>query len=278
MKKYSYVPLRYVHDSTSGESLNVGVVMYLPKSGRLTMRAIGKTARLKAAFRDFDPQGYKEAVGSLRRGLTYLQQKSPIGVQESLFDEGGLDADGVVALVWPDKGTQYTLGGVGFGTTDDSEKTLDALYKRLVEDQAPPTKSEDRAKDELLWKKVIEPLRETSNAHKITKITIHTPSGPIDAQYAYKNGSTNVFQPLSFDLQEERSITRKASTWYGYGELFSNTPTVGRVAYLLGAPADSSKMPVFLLARDFLIRMEKVKVYLEEDLAGFANFIDETVA
>lgn len=277
MKRYSYVPLRYVHDQTSGESLNVGVVLYLPESGAIHETTMKKTARLKSTFRGFDSLLYQDAMRVLRRGLVYLGAKTPLGMQKSLFEEVSMDAGGVVGLVWPDKGTQYTYGTVGFGSTVDHKKTLKSLYKRLVEDQAPVAKSEDRKVDERLWKKVVPPLRVTGISHKISKATIRTPSGPIEVQYAYKNGTTNVFQPLSFDLQEEKSITRKASTWYGYGDLFSRTEQMGMVAYLLGSPSDASKMAVFEQAHDFLMRTTNVKVYIEEELSDFTDLIGETI-
>jgi len=36
---YTYTILRYVHDVTTGEFVNVGVVMHLPREGRLLAKA-----------------------------------------------------------------------------------------------------------------------------------------------------------------------------------------------------------------------------------------------
>ncbi len=66
---YNYVTLRYVHDITSYEFLNVGLAMFLPERPQLLSRCNRDLSRIKGTFADLGIDSYTLAVGSVERGL-----------------------------------------------------------------------------------------------------------------------------------------------------------------------------------------------------------------
>ena len=273
---YSYVPIRYVHDVVAGEQLNVGVVMFAPTANFIEAKlADRRTHRLAETFNGFDVDLHRLALKELRAGLSNLKARGQ-GSQGAFFSDRVSDAGGLLRLLWPDKGTQYTFGEVGFGVADNLVRTLDRLFKRYVENQMPGEDSDDRVKDEQVWNRVLKSLRPRVPTSKLQKETVDTPSGPIELPYTYKNGKLNVFQPLSFDLADDRSISRKANTWFGMSVSLRQVGDVGPILYVVGPPRSQTKLATFNRAVGFL-KTADVSVYRETELDLFVEQAEKLV-
>lgn len=275
--KYTYVTVQYVHDTLSGEALNVGVVLYAPEARVLAWKLEEKrTHRLTEAFREFRHAAHAAAMKDLKSGLFYLREKE-LGEQRPIFDSQTLDAEGVMRRLWPDRGGRYAFSEASGGAAADVDEALERLYQRLVVSQAPPVVKEDREQDEQVWRKVDKPLRERVNLSVLQKRTVETVDGPVEVSRVYENGALSLFQPLSFDLRDESSITRKAHTWFGRAHGFARTERVKNVVYLLGPPRAQSKMTSFERARDVLRDARKVQVFTVDEQELFINLVAEIV-
>ena len=269
--KYSYVAIRYVHDTLSGEALNVGVVLFAPEAGVLAWKLEDKrTHRLSEAFRDFQPAVHAATMADLKRGLFYLRENE-LGKQKPIFQGKALDAEGVMRRMWPDKGGRYSFSEASSGVAGDLEAALERVYERLVVSQSPALVKDDREKDDQVWRKVEKPLRERVNLSVLQRQTVATADGPVEVSHVFENGELSLFQPLSFDLKDESAITRKAHTWFGRAHGFARTDRVKNVLYLLGPPRAHSKMASFERALGVLREATKVKVFTLEEQGPFID-------
>ncbi len=145
---FSYVVLRYIHDVLTGEFVNVGLVVALTNRPLILMNFCKTDGRVKRVFPDLDSYAYKSAIDAVERGMK--------GVERSLKDEGLFEAGKTagdyarVALPHDDSSLQWSH--VGFGLTEDPNKTLDHLYHRFVAqyDRA----KECRRSDDEVWRPV----------------------------------------------------------------------------------------------------------------------------
>jgi len=76
---YRYSVLRYVHDPSTEEFLNIGVLLHSPEKGFLKFRGTSDTRRLSAAFAGIDLKYVRDALGKMavafeqRQGATATQ-------------------------------------------------------------------------------------------------------------------------------------------------------------------------------------------------------------
>jgi len=275
--KFTYVTVQYVHDTLSGEALNVGVVLYSPEARVLAWKLEDKrTHRLSEAFREFQPGAHAAAMKDLTSGLYFLREKE-LGQQRPIFEIPSVDAEGVMRRLWPDRGGRYTFSEASAGAAADLDAALDRLYQRLVVVQAPAVVKDDAEKDEQVWKKVVKPLRERVNLSVLQKQTVATADGPVEVSHVYQNGSLSLFQPLSFDLKDDSSITRKAHTWFGRAHGFARTEHVKNVLYLLGPPKAPSKMASFERVLEVLRDAKKLQVFTVDDQEPFIDRVAEII-
>src|SRR5260370_30322530 len=102
---YTYSVLRYVHDASVGESLNVGVVLYALSIPYLSSRVEHRYARLSQAFMDFDREHYKRTMRQFERAIEHLRTawRSGRASLHSLPEDIG----GIAAEIWPDEDLSF---------------------------------------------------------------------------------------------------------------------------------------------------------------------------
>jgi hypothetical protein len=273
--RYSFVPVRYVHDALTGEALNVGIVLYSPDNGYLRSRLVtDRTKRFAEAFRGFDSRFHRFALSDLQRGLLFLRERE-YGPETTILGPRPDDVAAIMKRVWPDRGSRYTFGESSHGVSENLNETLEILFERFVESQMPEVFSDEREKDERVWKRIESPLRRKVPLYRMQPHKVETTYGSVVLKHTYRNGKLNIFQPLSFDLSDNEAISRKASTWFGNAHQFAKTETIGSVVYIVGAPRAESKMQAFERAVAFLREAEKPKVFLDGQIDPIAECISK---
>ena len=123
MIAYQYVALRYVHNSTIGEYLNMGVAVLVPSNGWFMAECPVETAaRFRLTFSDFNLDWYLEYVSRINRRF-YELSKTPIFNIE--FDEVVREAG-----FRKENNLQYSNSGSGI-VQNDPEKYKE-LFERLL--------------------------------------------------------------------------------------------------------------------------------------------------
>jgi hypothetical protein len=271
---YTYVAIRYTHNPTSGEALNVGVLLCAPERGFVRCRTDHHVRRLTQAFAHFDVTLHRRALKKLRMSVEQVQARFHER-GENLFETLG-DAESVLRSLWPDMGTQYTCGPLMYGTTSDPKGALEMQFERLVLENVPRSDERPSREDDDVWEAVAPALRQRQLLNPFVDRTVETPDGPLHFDHTHQNGRLHVVQPLSFDLIERESMLRKAHTWFGRGDSMARSDRFGEVVFVLGRPAREELLDEYDRCRRILERIElRPAIFEETEIEALGDRVDQ---
>ncbi len=276
---YTYTVLRYVHDTTTGEFMNVGVAIHAPEARYASAICRTTYSRLTKTFPGMDGEAF--------RGLMRFIQSCFEKMGDKLKNELPLDGKPSSALdlahtILPADDSSLQWSPVGSGLTDDPSQTLEALFDRLVTryDERPQA---ERRTNEDVWRKYKRNLevRHVLKHLQPKKITVQ--DDEVEFEHAWKNGVWHCLEPLSFDLSSPDSIKRKAHEWLGQIESVKNASEPFKLYLLLGEPQQDELRPAFDNAVSILNKVPVEKEIVHEKEAGqfserFAREIEEQEA
>jgi hypothetical protein len=152
---FTYVVLRYRHDSFAGEFANVGVVVHAPTLGFLDAKIRRTIGRLGKMFPDLNGDALKGSLKNIERAIKHLA--SP---QAGDLFARSKDAGAFARAVLPEDDSSFVWGPVGSGLTANPAETLSRLYSRFVAryDEQQRQHRDDAA----IWKPVRDRLAERS--------------------------------------------------------------------------------------------------------------------
>lgn len=273
---FQFKILRYIHDSFTGEFLNIGLALYSQNKSYLHVRLLHKYARITNTFPNADGENYRQYINSLQRKFDKLMVK--INSQQMEIDQWlpeKLDELLSTVLTYDDSAIQF--GPVNGGMAEDLDDVFNDLYYRLVESYITTDDRLSRTEQEI-WNLFSKHLQHQSVVNLLKPKTIQTPNSTIELDHAWKNGKWNALQPLSFDLQYRNSIDKKARLWLGTNFILDKSSEINEVYYLLGKPRreDKDLIKAYNNAKDLLGTGElarKVKIIEEDEADDFARFI-----
>ena len=188
---FQFAVLRYIHDSFTGEFLNVGVAFYCQEPAFFKVRLLPKYGRITAAFPATDGEFYRGYISSLQTKFDKMADKQvtfepwlPNSIEELL--------NGVL----PPDDSSIQFGEVQGGMADDLDATFEAVYKRLVETHLPREESETRNEAEV-WSIFNKLLREQHVTRYLQTAIIRTDKQDFEFEHAWKNGHWKALEPLS---------------------------------------------------------------------------------
>lgn len=241
---FQAVVIRVTPDATSGESLNIGVVMHAPAFAFFDARVTSSFQRITEAFPAADAVHLRRVGGTLVRACegTYGAQ---LGL-ESL----PIDVIAAVRRVLPDDDSGLVLSTPISGLTGDPARTLGELFARFVVRGAAPEKL--ARDDDDIWRKVATSLRE----HRVLdRLEAHVVKGrhyALTFENSWKNGHWNAARSLSFDLREASDIVSKAANWSGRIRSLDLAGQDTSVVLVIGLPPANAPRAVRAAAKDAL--------------------------
>ena len=251
---YTYTVLRYVHDTSTAEFVNVGIVLHCASHRYLGAKFRHTYRRLSALFPDLDASAFRSSMTTIERAL-----KSAGDVYKKI-DLFRPDADAVqlARSVLPADDSSLQWSPVGSGLTADPTAELDRLYARLVGsyDERP----ERRRSDADVWRPVRERLDQARLTSKLKVKVIRGADDALEFQHAWKNGVWHCYEALSFDLADADGIKRKAREWMGHLTAVRDAPERFKPYFIVGAPTNTKLMPAY---RDAMAILKKSPVETE---------------
>jgi hypothetical protein len=207
---YTYCVLRYVHDTTSNEFANVGVVLYAPEAQYLSALCRTTYGRLNKIFPGVNAEHFKSLMRYIQARLE--EQGQRVAGELPLTTPSGVLDFAQAILPRDDSSLQWSPAGSG--RTDDPSRTLEQLFDRMVlryeERPTTPVRS-----DEDVWRHFKRNLEERQVLKHFQPKKIAVQDDEVEFQYAWKNGVWHCLEPLSFDLAAAESIRDKAHRWLG---------------------------------------------------------------
>ncbi|MCC6983605.1 MAG: DUF3037 domain-containing protein [Bauldia sp.] len=230
---YTYIVLRYRHDSLAGEFANVGVVVHAPASGYLDARVRHTLGRISKMFPDLNGESLKVSVKNIEQAIKRLAASQGSDLFSRFKEVGAF-----VKSVLPDDDSSFIWGPVGAGLAANPAETLDKLYDRFVSryDEKPRQHRDDAS----VWRPVRDRLAERKLADCLRAKTITSPLDHVEFEHAWKNGAWHCYQPVSFDLANEETIRDKARRWAGHLLALKDSAEPFRTYFFVGLPSDPS--------------------------------------
>ena len=273
--RYSYALLKYVHDAVTGEFANVGVILFAPEASHIAFKGSPTYGRLSQFFPGMDGDHFRRMIRSIE-----------LRAQESSRDVSGLfKADvqeraafelGNRILPLDDSSLRFAEGGSG--VSNDLAATLDRIYERYVERYSRKEQSQRRSDGVVLYtfKRLLVQRKLFANVPpKVIEAKDYQHEFPI----AWKNGSWNVCEPVSFDYSDGSHLIERANTWLGRGVSLNDSREKFKLHLLVGKPRDAKLKNVYQKALNILRKMPLKPELVEEDEAKqFVDPIERDVA
>jgi len=270
---YTYTILRYVHDTTTGEFVNVGVALYAPKARYASAMCRTTYGRLNKIFPGMNGEHFR----SLMRHIQARFEERG----EQLADELPLsEAKNVMEFalsILPHDDSSLQWSPVGSGRTANPSETLDKVFERMVlqHDEQP---QRTRRTDQDVWRNFKRSLEERRLLHYFEPKKIVVQDDEVEFKYAWKNGIWHCLEPISFDLTEADNIREKAHQWLGQITSVQNAAEQFKLYLLVGQPQQDQLRPAFESAMSILnkIAIDK-QIFLEQDVEKLTNLIAQEV-
>ena len=276
---FEAVAVRYVHDVRTEEFLNIGVVVLCAKHRFAGARFLPQWGRVTAAFPGADyvllrriARAFERRCAEWSAGANGQQSLQPVTDIGSLLRSVMLPDDASVQL-------SQSISGV----TADPERTLAELFTVYAGSALPKEERASRDDGDVWRDFAARRLTNTSLLKKLQRHVLHAPHYELPFDNAWKNGTWNVAQPVSFDLLDPRAIRDKATSWTGKLLTVKPHELDTNVYLLVGMPANDSPASVREAANDALAILEgnvsrEAKVLTEDDGEKLAKKIAEDLA
>jgi hypothetical protein len=271
---YVFSVLRYVYDQVTQEFVNVGIVVYSPKSRQLRALSTQHYGRISDLFEMFD--GVR-----LRHTLRFVQDSinaRALQLAEELEFSADTDLHGLLNKILPidDSSLQFVKAGVG--VSDDFEETTRKLFLRYVERFSHTPVSQKRNDDDV-WKSFRVSLDRRNITRLLTPKRIVAKNFDYEFERTWKNGVWHIYEPLSFDLIDANSMAEKANRWVGRATGLGDSNDPFELHFLLGSPSDSHLENAFRKAENLLHKMPVKHEFIREaEAEEFAKTLATEIA
>lgn len=263
---YTYAVLRYVHDVTSGEFVNVGVALYAPEARYLSAICRTTYGRIDKVFPGLNAEHFKALMRHIQNSFeaqgerlaSELPFTSPTGMLQ------------IAQSVLPTDDSSLQWSPTGSGRTDDPAQALEKLFNRMVMRYEERQASTSRTDDDV-WRHFKRDLEERQILQHFQPKTIAVQDDEVEFQHSWKNGKWHCLEPISFDLAAADSIKDKAHRWLGQLASVQGASDQFKVYLLVGAPQQEGLQPAFQSAMSILGKIPGDKeIVLEQDASGLA--------
>lgn len=215
MKSYHFRILRYVHDVSTEEFVNIGVVMWMPECSQLIFRLNTRFGRLSRFFTNFDGDGYCQMVRNFQYVFDEIAKNLP---QLDMLTDTPRNTYEIFDELVREDDSCFQWSPVMYGITANPEEQLNELFEEFVTfheslgHRRPP-----RPRNEsMIWKTVYQALKAHHlDSHVELGFTMKSASYEHSFRMGWNNGIRQVLEPISLGLRNPGQIIDKAHTWSG---------------------------------------------------------------
>jgi hypothetical protein len=269
---YSYSVLRYIHDLTTGEFVNVGLALYCPEMQYANSICRTTSKRLTPLFPSMDTGAFRASMRMVQTRFNTLHDEIRNQLELRSFKSVMELAQSVI----PRDDSSLQWSPMGSGLTSNPGATLEFLFERFV------TKHEEnstvyRRNDDQVWKNFSRELEQQQVLKHFQPQTFTTTDDEIKFDRAWKNGVWHCLAPVSFDLASADSIKDKAHKWLG--QITSMNSADLKLYFLVGEPSQPDLKPVYQSALKILKKSSNsAEIFTETDAASLSLRLAKQVA
>ena len=279
---YQYSVIRYHHDATTHEFLNIGLSLFAPAFKYFKTVITPKYSRITDTFYNADVTEYRNNIYKLMRRFEKLSD-DVADPNSDMFTSPPNDIEVLLRkYLRKESSIRYSnpSSGIAPAILESVEETFNRLFFNYVEKYIP-VKEKDTRDEEQIWKEVYRPKIQKVNEKALDELTsteIITPLDNLFYEHAWKNAGWHLIEPISFDLKGAGYIIEKARKNLGKNVLLNRSREVSHLYILLGEPKnkDESINKSYQRARD-IIALDDYKYKLdlieENGAADFASHL-----
>ncbi len=274
---YTYIVLRYMHDTTTGEFLNVGVALYCPDKAFLACHCRDTYGRITKTFPNADGESFKRIMSHV--ATEFEKASARLSAEVLPLHTKPSSVAAVAHAILPPDASSLQWSEERSGLTADPAATLEKLYERFVTRHDQKHARESR-QDEDVWKSFKRTLEARHVLRYFEAKTIAGQNDEVELKHAYLNAQWHCIEPLSFDQSTAEGIKDKARKWVGQMVSVQDSPDQFKLYLLVGAPTDEALRPVYEKSLALLAKIPGEKEIIREEQAEefsnrLAGFVDE---
>lgn len=274
-KSFQYSILRYRPSYLLDERVNIGLAFYFPEEGALIFKYPKRLQRISQFF----PNLIK--LADIRRYLNAFEKRAIHLSKKKCKKADELDEILSEYFLLKDANSLF-FSEAKNGFYNHKENIINYYYEEFFRFyQISPAKNahtENYLKEafEESLKKLVEPENVRSHYFK-RKIVIDNEVGKTEFDFGWQNGTTNLIKTISFDLNDEHYIQRKAFRWYGELNQLSKKAQSENIRFdlLIARPQKKNLFKAYEKALYALDRIEANHHLLEEP--DLKNYLKQAV-
>lgn len=269
-KPFTYVVLRYMHDVGTCEFINVGVVICSNSGPQVKARIRTTFGRVKGAFPTLDTEAFRIRMRLIQARFNNFDSDLYLG----RTDHSSIST--IIHTVIPADDSSLQWSPVGSGITSGIHKELDKLYSRYVTKFDHDVSTNVRNDDDV-WRNFKTAFESRNVMHHLVPKDIKVTDDSIHFEHAWKNGSWNCYEPLSFDLASANSIRDKAVRWLGNINSVQASMDAFEVYFLVGKPSNIELYSAYEKALSILKKAPATKVVEESEADNFSYLVASAI-
>ena len=272
---FTYTVLRYVHDVATGEFVNMGVALYAPEAKYVSAICNPRYGRLSKMFLDVNGDHLRSVMRYIQARFeehaTKFNAELPLAGQPKSILE-------IAHIILPPDDSSLQWSEPNGGLTDNPAVTLDQLYVRLVEKYEQRAQLPSRQDDDV-WKVFRKELETKQVLARMQPKLIVAKDYDHEFEHAWRNGTWNLYQPVSMDLLDADSILDKANRWLGRATSLKDSDEPFHLWLLLGEPRIEKLRTAYGKALNILHKMPvKMDFVSEQDACKFSGELADSMA
>lgn len=266
---YNFAVLRYKHDVSTGEFVNVGLIM-LVDGKKLLFAKETKYSRLSAFFDGFNGQFYRSVVNRLDARVKRIQRR--LETKDLFEDLPGFGT--LLSELCPGDAALSFSGPMG-GLHEDPATRFNELYAEQVTRYVKSAGEDERVTEDSMRPEILKALRDGGLVHEIEGDIELTADG-VTEKFAggWTNGRLHVFSPISFDLVKAHDVRERALRWSGVLYHLHDSEPLSFVAIVAAPSRSAEALEAFDAVMPALERTPGFRTRVPfEDLGKFVDLV-----
>lgn len=269
MKPYQFVIIRYVHNLSTEEFVNIGILLWSPRERQMSYLVSERYSRLSNFFEGFNGNHYRSMIRQLKsylrsvqRNERLLREVNTIGdVAESAFSKGPS------CFQWSE-----AMGGVA----EDLPIRLRAIFANIVDRHYEKRNRVRRDESDIyrdMHRQLIHALRRGDLIEKLeTDVKVEGEHFDHKFKIGWQNGTRQFLEPISFDYTQGVDLIEKAYVWSGRLQDLSKHANF-RMTGVVAPPTNEHLLRYYGEAIKILQESPNIRTIVEED--EFDTFLPE---
>ncbi len=260
-KSYSYSILRYVHDTSTSEFINVGVAVHSPAEEFFQVKCRSTLGRISEMFPDVNGVAFRSLMKHVSKRFEGLSES----FSSSLCLEGESQTlEELLKEVMPKDDSALIWSPVSSGLSTDAQQTLNHLFMRYVTKYDHAQVPHKRT-DEDVWREFKRELENRHISRFFSEKVIEGNDDEVKFKSAWKNGKWHCVEPISLDLSAADTIREKAHRFLGQITSVAKSANDSFKVYLvIGEPANKNLTPALEKAVKILKNLPvENEIYME---------------